>query len=388
MGNYAITAAMGSLAAANYDFTFVNGTLMVLASTTGNATTIGLVDPLMATVFLRNSNDSGFADTTFQYGFENSGWLTIAGDWNGDGIDTVGLYNPTTSTYYLRNGNSTGYGDVTFQYGFGNSGWLTIVGDWNGDGKDTIGQYNPETSTFYLRNSNSKGEADVTFVYGDGGAGWLPIAGDWNGDGKETIGLYNPNDSVFFLKNTNTTGYADVTFCYGPADADWTPIAGDWNGDGNATVGLYAPTSSVFYLRNTNTIGYADLTFSYGDADSGWTPLAGVWVDTQPLMAAGNAVTASADVSVLTEAALEPILQEAIARWAAAGLDAASLAKLSRCGSALATWPARVWARPRPTRSPSIAMPRATAGSSIPRRHRMKSSPPAVRSVRRSTWTC
>jgi hypothetical protein len=232
--------------------------------------------------------------------------------------------------YYLRNANSGGFADVTFQFGYGNSGWLTIVGDWNGDGKDTIGQYNPATSMFYLRNSNSRGEADLTFIYGDGGAGWLPIAGDWNNDGKDTVALYNPTDSLFFLKNTNTTGYADVTFCYGPAKADWTPIAGDWNGNGTTTIGLYDPTTSVFYLRDTNTTGYADLTFCYGDADSGWTPLVGVWTKTSTLLAVEDAAPATTAASELTKAALDSVVEEAIQRWVAAGLNSDGIAKLQQ----------------------------------------------------------
>ena len=74
-------------------------------------------------------------------------------------VSALGLYNPTTSKFYLRNTtslqgpNDLGYADMTFQYGFGNSGWIPIAGDWDGNGTVTIGFYNPTTSTFYLRNT-------------------------------------------------------------------------------------------------------------------------------------------------------------------------------------------------------------------------------------------
>ena len=94
---------------------------------------------------------------TFTYGAAGAGWIPIAGDWNGDGKDTIGLYDPANSVFYLRNTNDTGYADVTFAYGAAGAGWMPIAGDWNGDGKDTIGLYNPATSVFYLRNTNDTG---------------------------------------------------------------------------------------------------------------------------------------------------------------------------------------------------------------------------------------
>ena len=137
-----------------------------------------------------------------------SQWMPIAGDWDGDGTDTIGLYNPVTSMFYLRNTNDSGYADVTFAYGPAGAGWMPIAGDWDGDGKDTIGLYNPATSVFYLaehdslQGPNDMGYADVTFAYGPAGAGWKPIAGDWNGDGKDTIGLYDPTRPSSILRNT------------------------------------------------------------------------------------------------------------------------------------------------------------------------------------------
>ena len=170
--------------------------------------------------------------------------------------------------FYLRNSNDTGYADLTFAYGAAGAGWIPIAGDWNGDGKDTIGLYDPTTSMFYLRNTNDTGYADVTFAYGAAGAGWKPIAGDWNGGGTDTIGLYDPSRPCSYLRNTNDTGYANVTFAFGAAGAGWTPIAGDWNNDGKDTIGLYDPSRSMYFLRNTTSLqgpsdqGYADLAFS------------------------------------------------------------------------------------------------------------------------------
>jgi hypothetical protein len=304
--------------------------------------TIGLFAPTSAMFYLRNSNDIGFADLTFAYGPGNAGWTPIAGDWDDDAnsMGSVGLYNPTTSIFYLRNTNDTGFADLTFQYGPANAGWLPIAGDWDADGTDTIGLYDSTTSVFYLRNSNDAGFAESTFSYGPANAGWLPIAGDWNGDGIDTIGLYNPTASTFYLRNTNEVGFADSTFAYGPANAGWTPIAGDWNVDGTDTIGLYSPTSSVFYLKNANEVGFADTTFAYGPANAGWTPIVSDWNGSASLLVAADGESvAPSGLAPLTEPALAPLVGEAIARWNAAGLSATLLSELSRAKVAVADLP-------------------------------------------------
>jgi hypothetical protein len=307
----------------------------------------------------------GYADLVFAYGPAAAGWIPLAGDWDGNGTVTVGLYNPVTSTFYLRNSNSlqgptdTGDADITFAFGPPDAGWIPIVGDWNGDGKDSIGLYNPSQSKFFLRNTTSlqgptdKGYADVTFTFGQPGAGWIPITGDWTGDGTTGIGLYNPAKSKFFLRNTTSLqgptdkGYADVTFTFGQPGAGWTPLAGDWNGDGVDTIGLYNPTKSKFFLRNTTSLqgptdlGYADITFTYGPPNSGWLPIVGDWNGPtgSPLLAAGGSVAAAAGTPTLTQSELQPIINEAITRWADAGLDAATLAKFSQVQFAISNLP-------------------------------------------------
>ena len=84
-------------------------------------------------------------------------------------------------------------------------------------------------------------------------------------------------------------------------------------------------------LQGPTDKGYADVTFAYGTAGAGWLPIAGDWNGPgSPLMAAGGPVAASANVPALSQADLRPIIHEAIARWASAGLDAATLAKLAQ----------------------------------------------------------
>jgi ribosomal protein S16 len=197
---------------------------------------------------------------------------------------------------------------------------------------DTVGLYNPTNSVFYLRNSNSAGFANKTFQYGPANFGWTPIAGDWDGDGIDTIGLYNPSTSVYYLRNNNSAGFANKTFQYGPADFGWTPIAGDWDGDGIDTIGLYNPSTSVYYLRNNNSAGFANETFQYGSTNCGWTPIVGDWngSTSHSLLAAGGKSTESENALTLTTVELRSTVSEAVARWAAAGLNESLLEKLQQ----------------------------------------------------------
>jgi hypothetical protein len=293
-------------------------------------TTPGLYDPNTDLFYLRSSNNTGVANYTFGYGDPSQKWIALMGDWDGSGTDSVGFYDPTTATWYLRNSNTTGVANITFGFGAPNSGWIPVVGDWTGDGVDTPGLYNPTTSTWYLRDSNSSGAASITFGFGAPGAGWTPIVGNWTGNGTDTVGFYDPKTSVFYLRNSNTTGAATTTFGFGAPGAGWTPIVGDWNQTGIDKVGFYDPKTSLFYLNTTNTTGVANLTFGYGAAGAGWLPLVGIWPAGLAENAAGGAAALPDLSSPLTNAELQPIVQEAIAEWAAAGAPQQALTAMSQ----------------------------------------------------------
>jgi hypothetical protein len=291
--------------------------------------TIGGYDPTTSVFYLRNTNDTGPANISVAFGPRRGGWEPIVGDWNGDGVFTIGLYDPTTSAFYLRNSNTGGTADVTFRYGSANAGWEPIVGDWDGNGVDTVGLYDPAKSTFYLRNSNTGGIADRIFNYGPGQAGWKPIVGDWTGGGVDTVGLYNAATSRFYLRNSNTSGYADKTFRFGSANTGWQPITGDWTGNGVDTTGLYNPVTGDFHLKYSNNAGDANAAFTYSSAKRDWSPVTGVWTIGNALIAAGGSIAAVPSVPALSQTDLQPIVQEAIARWSAVGLNAAASAKLA-----------------------------------------------------------
>ncbi len=236
--------------------------------------TIGVVAASTSTFFLKNSNAGGPADLAFGFGPGNSGWVPLAGDWDGDGLDAPGFYAPSTGTFFLKNTNSPGAADIVFSFGPSGSGITPVTGDWDGDGIDTIGIYVASTGTFFLRNFNAPGNADLAFAYGPAGA--TPLAGDWDNDGRDSVGIYTASSGAFFLKNANSPGAADIVFSFGPAAVTWRVLAGDWNHDGVDTPGLYNPSTGTFFLRNSNSAGAADTAFSYGPT-SGVAPVVGNW---------------------------------------------------------------------------------------------------------------
>jgi uncharacterized delta-60 repeat protein len=241
-------------------FTVAGQTVTITQAATGSGSA-GAFRPSTGFVFLRNTNDTGVADTQFFYGQASD--VPVGGDWDGDGTDTVGIYRD--GTFFLRNSNSSGFADL--QVPFGQPGDIPIAGDWNGDGIDTIGVV--RGNQVFLRNSNTAGDADIQFNYGE--AGDIFLAGDWDGDGIDTIGAYRPSNGFVYLRNFNFSGFADIEFFYGAAGDK--PVVGDWNNDGVDTIGVVR--GNRWLLRNSNTEGFAEIEFNYGlDTD---IPIAGDW---------------------------------------------------------------------------------------------------------------
>ena len=225
--------------------------------------TTGVFRPSNGLVYMKNKNETGFADIALNYGLP--GDYPVVGDWDGNGTTTVGIYRG--NTFFLRNENTIGFATIVFD--FGQVGDQPIAGDWDGDGVDTIGVIRPSLSQFFLRNSNDAGPADMTFVLGNPGD--VGVAGDWNGDGLDSTGVFRPANGIIYLKDQNTTGFADYALNYGiPGDK---PVMGDWNDDGIDTIGVYR--NGLFYLRNENTIGFAEIIFGLGNP--GDMPIAGNW---------------------------------------------------------------------------------------------------------------
>ena len=216
--------------------------------------------------YLRDTQSTGVATTTFRYG--RSGDVSVFGDWDGDGLATPGVVRGTK--WFLRNSNTSGVADVTFEFeSLGGRGGIPVIGDWDGDGVDTpgyvqnlricnseTGSCRPGGSRWYLRNSNSDGGEDEEVGFQPSGA---PVVGDWDGDGDDNIGIVT--DAEWNL-DTVGGGTAEHRFLYGRA-AD-VPVVGDWDGDGSDDPGVFR--SGRWFVRYQPSSGPADHAFSYGSA--------------------------------------------------------------------------------------------------------------------------
>ena len=90
-------------------------------------------------------------------------------------MDTAGVFRPSNGIIFLKNTNEDGFADIALNYGL--PGDQPVTGDWDNDGIDTIGVY--RQGQFMLRNENTIGFAEL--IFGLGNLGDMPIAGNWDG---------------------------------------------------------------------------------------------------------------------------------------------------------------------------------------------------------------
>jgi parallel beta-helix repeat protein len=203
------------------------------------------------------TNADGSVDSFF---FGTPGDVPLLGDWDCDGEDTVGAFRPTNGYVYVRNSNDQGFADSDFFFGI--AGDIPLAGDWDGDGCDTVSIY--RDGQVFISNTLATAVAEHSFYFGIQGD--TPFAGDFDGDGVDSVGLYRTTSGLAYFRNDLTTGVAEFEFFYGiPGD---TILAGDWDEDGVDTVGIYRPSVQRFFLSNTNATGEADTEVDFGS--DGW----------------------------------------------------------------------------------------------------------------------
>ncbi len=240
---------------------------------------VGLYEPVPSRFELKQANTRTASVTLVRFGPRNSGWLPIAGDWDGDGDTTVGLYDPDTGTFRLKNSHAGRNADIVLRLQPPTADALPIVGDWDGDGRDGLGFYDTRSPTipqFQLWNVPVDGapfDSVMNFFFDEPVPDALPVAGDWDGDGSDEVGLYFPPTGTFLLGGRGPINFLAVT----GGGSNALPVAGDWDGDGRDGVGVYDPRAAVFRLRNGLTSGPPDVIFRFGPRRGGWLPIAGAW---------------------------------------------------------------------------------------------------------------
>ncbi len=288
----------------------------------------------------------GFNSTTDQvfYSFSPPNVTGVAGDWTGSGHSDIGDFS--NGTWHLDlNDNGVLDSGETFQ--FGQAGDQPVVGDWDGNpsGRDELGVFraNPDGSgsgIFILDIANHRtiDSSCETFTFGL--ATDHIIVGDWNGAGTSEVGVYrdaatyiaaDAGDIVFSI-NSNGDHATFTNFVFGLITDK--VVIGDWNGAGKSEVGvyrdgstagvgnaLYAPGTALFTLDTNGNLQYdpgIDQVFLYGLYSDQF--VSGHWAKTPPLQPEGTPQAQFAangpgpgGAAPLTEAQLEPVLQQAIA---------------------------------------------------------------------------
>jgi hypothetical protein len=119
---------------------------------------------------LKNSSAAGPADIVINYGRGRD--IPVVGDWDGNGSDTVGVRR--SNRWLLRNSNTSGVANISFDFGSRTLLELPVVGDWNGDGTYTPavlrnrppGDESGGFEHWLFRNSNTTGVANGQIIYG------------------------------------------------------------------------------------------------------------------------------------------------------------------------------------------------------------------------------
>jgi len=115
--------------------------------------------------------------------FGGPGDVPVVGDWDGDGWANVGLYNSSGGTWSI-DGNGNGVWDgcgVDRCFSLGGSGYVPVAGDWNGDGKTDAGVvYDWGWGLGWYLDANGNGawdgcSVDRCFFFGT--SGQVPVAG-------------------------------------------------------------------------------------------------------------------------------------------------------------------------------------------------------------------
>ena len=292
--------------------------------------------------------DAAAAAAKIGYGWQSA--IAVVGDWNGDGKSEVGVWatDATGQGWWYLDVNGNGVWDATdaaAKIAFGWQGSTPVVGDWNGDGKDEVGVWATTAAGqgWWYRDVNGNGTWDATDTAAKFAFGWqgsTPVVGDWSGDGKDEVGVWATTAAGqgWWYRDVNGNGTWDATdaaakFAFGWQGAK--PIVGDWSNSGRGQIGVYATdaTGQGWWYRDVNGNGTWDATDAASKIAFGWqgaTPVVGRWNGGAALQADSVVADPAAGITSLTQSQLQPIIREAIARWAAAGLDAATIQKLAQ----------------------------------------------------------
>ncbi len=200
-----------------------------------------------------SENVDGLFQTPFRFGptgfhhDPDSGWLSVGGDFSGDGLMDFGAVTPFGVFFTVRNNGTRTVGPSTMRgAGYTSNpdlGHTVLVGDFDGDGFDDLAQINPAGQIRVGWNDGAGGipapvlAASPALTFDPDNGYWLQV-GDFNGDGSDDIAQISPSPSnaEVVLSNGSRGFFAKEN--WGFISFVWDPNnqaavhAGDFNGDG------------------------------------------------------------------------------------------------------------------------------------------------------------
>ena len=288
VGTYPITFSAESLAAANYTFGYVSGTLTIfdkslttIASLTATAATIkvfgfGFTAPngqlaftdttsgkaVLAPVTLNTSTatTSLLPQVTTSTGANTLPVWTMLGDINGDGkLDLVtSLYLTDSVSVQLGNGDGSFQTATTILIakGFGPAENHLVSLRGNGTLDLIVASFNTNQIAVLLGNGNGTFRTPVFYTVGSAVNTPISLAtGDFNNDGKLDVAVANTGDNTISVLLGNGSGALTPSGSAIAVGHDPEAIrAGDFNGDGysDLAVANYQDGTVTTLLNNKN----------------------------------------------------------------------------------------------------------------------------------------
>lgn len=194
------------------------------------------------------------------------GYVSVAGDYDGDGLTDPAMYRELTGGWSaLFSGSGYAYVSGTF----GGPGYTAIQADYDGDGKTDPAVYNESSAQWYvLYSSDNYRIVSGTF----GGPGYTAAPADYDGDGLTDGGIYKESTGLWIILPSSTAnssgGYMPVSGVFG--GPGFIPVPADYTGDGMADICLYDEAAGDWYIVE---ITGARVAWRYRHGGYGFTPV-------------------------------------------------------------------------------------------------------------------